>query len=111
MLIGAAKLQLDRHQALKVMADVEFVRHAHPAHPAMQLDRLLPHKTAGLANYDLCRRYGKAAQSRIMLGLANSINCGGPACTLSPKFSLKKVPPRLIDLVDRLQHALAGSSS
>ncbi|NMM38256.1 MAG: IclR family transcriptional regulator [Glaciimonas sp.] len=40
-----------------------------------------------------------------------SINCGGPAFNLSPEFLLKEVQPRLLDLVDRLQHSLVGGSS
>jgi DNA-binding IclR family transcriptional regulator len=32
-----------------------------------------------------------------------SINCGGPAFTISPDFLLNEVKPRLLDLVDRLR--------
>jgi len=37
-----------------------------------------------------------------------SINCGGPAFTLSPEFLMKEARPRLIELVRRIEDSLGG---
>lgn len=37
-----------------------------------------------------------------------SINCGGPAFSLSPDFLLKEVRPRLIELVHRIEESFGG---
>jgi len=39
-----------------------------------------------------------------------SINCGGPAFTLSPEFLLGDVRPRLIELVRRIEESLGGGA-
>ncbi|CAN5692724.1 IclR family transcriptional regulator [soil metagenome] len=41
---------------------------------------------------------------------ALAINCGGPAFNLSPEFLLKEVQPRLVELVERIQHSLVGGA-
>lgn len=39
-----------------------------------------------------------------------SINCGGPAFTLSPEFLMNEARPRLIELVRRIEESLGGGS-
>lgn len=39
-----------------------------------------------------------------------SINCGGPAFTLSPEFLMNEARPRLIELVRRIEESLGGGA-
>jgi len=38
-----------------------------------------------------------------------SINCGGPAFTLSPEFLMNEARPRLIELVRHIEESLGGA--
>src|ERR1700723_1830526 len=61
---GIAELDVDGRNPLEVMADIQFIRHAHAA---MELHRLVGDKLAGIADLRLDAR-GKPRKGRVFAG-------------------------------------------